>query len=922
MSITVAVLKAITAASKTKLPIKDIYSVGSVIGGQKLRNLYLAFTNTHFLLFDEKFVELETYSPVCYKDIDLIALSDADSHQMFIQVTDFRKNYPFWSSNRSQLEARIKILWITYQMVTTGNYVACPIGHTQSSYEVLQCPIPYMAPEYTDPSGRRIEYKGYTFWIPNDLKGEPFSEYCFKKIVTDNERQNKYELDNTVILEVSEELPINALPQGHIADNIKYLAEAYGVKLLRDYGCQQTAIFDYSKTFEKEKKKEYKEEKKEEKKGGDNKEEIREGKGDLAIWRGHKVLIHVDYMNLSIIVLRRDYIPPLLEAYQYIIVASFVKVRFTGDQEVKKNVEDKQEEEKKAHPKTNYQRSLTSDILLGLRPRVKEMVKNVDQIAESIASTQVSSVFEKKLLSLRKQALLIPFSEVRLLQKLEKDDNTEDPLPKNEDSESAIGKRFVASVLEFLLQHLVEEDCENSQNAEKKQEGRVTTEINNRFSKKDSVIGKKEQPMGKHRLGLKEKIEVIRNHIADLKCTVKAEFSDPFRVVRALESKGLYSNKSLDIIYHKIWEEKVANYLAALLDCMCKSTEEHFIPLIGEVTTKYLNRYKRHHGLAILNFLLHLYQRGSFYDEDTRMEDELQIMARNARTSVFNPYVFSQMMIGGQIVFLCNTVNHTLFPKLIGRFLEETNNMIVLESSFTYLIKAPIDKIIVSCPPSQVEVVTDAYMSLLDPCIALMHNACSDLVVSATKVVIKLLHVKIAQDIVWKFEFQSIVLRNLYRTGRPQVIKVTLVLFMLLLDIEMMPIMFCDPDLDLMSAILNLCNTIKYNSESFSGEDIHRLMGIVLIIGTKGAISGYEILKSVSAKYSKIFTGYNKEPFENEIKCDEKILNGVVMKVKNEDAKKQETSEVQLWKKLWSNFTPPKEKKQEVKKLEESKSGK
>lgn len=51
-------------------------------------------------------------------------------------------------------------------------------------------------------------------------------------------------------------------------------------------------------------------------------------------------------------------------------------------------------------------------------------------------------------------------------------------------------------------------------------------------------------------------------------------------------------------------------------------------------------------------------------------------------------------------------------------------------------------------------------------------------------------------------------------------------------------------------------------------------------------------------------------------------LNGVVMKVKNEDAKKQETSEVQLWKKLWSNFTPPKEKKQEVKKLEESKSGK
>ena len=262
------------------------------------------------------------------------------------------------------------------------------------------------------------------------------------------------------------------------------------------------------------------------------------------------------------------------------------------------------------------------------------------------------------------------------------------------------------------------------------------------------------------------------------------------------------------------------------------------------------------------------------------------------------------MLKSGLVGTLCNRIDHLIYPNLLYELFTTTENFEILKSAFKHVNSEPFDKILLLCTNSRTNI-EFAYIRLLEPTVKFLYSANEELVIYATIFAMKLIHLRISNDTdIWKFEFHSIIIRNLYRTGNARVACISLRLLCCILGMESMALIFSDPELHLFEAVQNLCLDIKFRPEKYSGEDLYRLLIMCYHIGTQGS-SNIRILINYMSNYAKYFSGYRKPYYEELIKMASRLFSGSVYR--SIDLKKYEINDLRIWRKFWNECTGKKQ---------------
>eukprot|EP01022_Parablepharisma_sp_SALTPOND_P018409 TRINITY_DN3005_c0_g1_i1.p1 TRINITY_DN3005_c0_g1~~TRINITY_DN3005_c0_g1_i1.p1 ORF type:complete len:864 (-),score=66.54 TRINITY_DN3005_c0_g1_i1:13521-16112(-) len=827
MSMRENVFTALAAATCTKVPIKAVFKVKCLLGCLDTTSVYLAFSNECFLILSKFLDEIVEWSPVYYADIQYVVKSSSHPHQLLFQLVNHTKKYPasiipLYAISSKLLLRTLKVLWTTDSMARTATYVKYPRikrPFAHPSFADIKNPEPEPNDEFKVGNFKEVTFRGYKLIIPEELKDDPFAEGCYKKRIRSEINGCKYRMENTLGLEVSELIPSSVLSEGRLADNIKYVCEKYGLQTLADYGCKEGYKFEYSGEFPKVL------------------------KTDLAKWEAWETLIFGASMACSVIVMRRAYIPPLMDSYQYLIFFSVVKYRIRPP--------------RLRSPVNEEELKSSSDGALKLQPVILELFETFKQVASSVVPSEICSKRYKRIIGLRKKAMYLHFDEVKHLEQIEEREKQEREgnIPKGFPTPvEGIGPDlYVASVLNYMHKAILNiaksKDSLAKEVPALEQQHSVFMKLGGQS--KQSVI----VPSSKL-----EQIEAYLKEILDkLGYIIRTEHEKPEAIVKVLESSGFYSNLPMNREYHLAWKEKVANYLAAKLECVGNG-----IQVVSEITTSILGKAKRPVGEGVLHYLLHLREKGDTFLPKIPFGEGLKNFALNHTGYEYNKSVFPYLLENGIVANTCNRMNHLLYPELAYKLLTTSENFAIMSAVLTHLNGLSFDKLLLSCGKSRSEV-EDAYLRLLKPCINLLYSGNEELLVQATNLTLKLMRFKVANDTdIWKFEFHSIVARNLYRTGRPQVACATLRLLAFLLSIESMPFVLSDPKLQLSDSIQELCKDVRDRPRHYTGEDIYRLLILCYVIGTRGASKERALISTV-ANYAEILATYENSQYAKSI---------------------------------------------------------
>jgi len=872
MSIRSKVFNAITVSSNSKKPINFLTKVKCLLGSLKLETAYIGLSNTCFTLYSKDLNEIPKWSPIYYSDIEFIVVSSENPCQLMFQVTNRRKSYPtpsipVFSVNSAILLENLSVLWSTDYMATTGQYSICPIirrSYLHPSFDILPPPITESNEEYKIGNIKEIMSNNYKLIIPDDLEEAAFMDGCFKKKIKGKiVRDYICNIDLTFAYEISQMIPDNVLAEGRLADNIKYIAEKYGKQILQEHGLKECMKVEYSQEFPKIL------------------------KTDLSKWEGWETLIQGGPLFSSVIVLRRSFIPPLMDSYQYIIFYTMVQFKPDSSNNPKKIT------------------SSESDIILELKPEMVEMAEITKKIAESIVPTEVCSKYYNKILNLRKRAMLLQVEETEHLEKIEKLKKKQAELENSPSKNSTItpegdlsynlGRLYAASAINALHKEMLI-IMKNREKGDIGLENKIEDPLSALIRKSDvkqSVI----VPVNL----LSLMINTLKEMLDSLGYIIRLEHEAPESVVQLIENSGYFSSTSSKVHYYLNWKEKIANYLASVMKCTTAHNGLCALDLISEITQSYLDKYRRIIGENILYYLLHIREKDKMFDAKIGFGEMMRKFTVASYAIDYNPNILPILVKNGMIANICNRTNHFLYPSIVMRLMKSTENYVLLSAVLSHLSDEPFEKLLFACGSyrSQVE---DNYMLLMEQCIKLMFSGSEELVVNSTNLLLKLMKLK-EQNYpeMWTFELHSILSRNLHRTGSPRVACASLRLLAFLLSLESMPFVLSDPQLHLSESILILCKDIKSRPEHYTGEDIYRLLIIAYIIGTHGASKEANLIANTS-KYAKLFAGLGKPIYTDIINMASNLLQSHLKR--RMDARRQEGSEFSIWRKIWRSFAP------------------
>ncbi len=894
MSMTDRVMRALSAASRTRAPFKRIFKAKFLLNTLEPQTVYFALSTECVVILNRELAEIDGWSPVYYSDIEYILSSEDDACQMLFQVLPRRRKYPslaymFWTRYSAQLVEHMTVLWTTDNMAKTGAYVACPIirrPFLHPSFDGLTVPDPEPNDQYRAEDMTEVGFRGYRILVPKNLREVPFTEACYKQKLQGEIRGNSYIMEYTLAFEASQPLPMGVLDNGRVADDMKYLAENYGTRIFRGYGSTAICRTETSAEFRKVM------------------------RTDLAEWKGWEAQMFCGTMGCYVVVLRRAYIPPLLDSYQYLIFTSFVQVKIS---QLQSEVDHTSEEElkKSLAPVMDAQpvASKAEDIFLQLKPKISEMNSAVERVAASVVPIEVCSKYYKQIVRLKKKAMLLLFDEVRYLQGLEQKarlakkrlslaikGEVSTPM---EPSEPDLGRLYAASVYSFMqaeLKKVVQE--------REKLRSDIVPNPRSSLSVHSGVLNERKSVSSVNPL---KKISTIRDKITDilsqLGCVVKAEFAAPEHVVDLIESTGMYANTSSNTEYNLVWQDKIANYLSAQLN-IAPGPAESGLAILVSVVNNYLNKYKRAQGQKIVQYALHLRETRSLFTFGIPLHETLKAMMQRPEDYTSNVTVFAELIRCGLVAHVCNRMDSALYPDLAYKLLMTTANEALLSSIFEHLNSEPLERLIAAAE-TQTAHPEDAYLRLLVPCTKVLYSMNEELILQAIALISKLLRFKLSNDTeIWTFEFQSIVIRDLCRTGRSTVACGCLRILAFLLTMDSMPFMLSDPTLKLCETLEQLCIDVKNNPERFSGEDIYRLLVVCYLAGKYGSEYGHALMEAVAGKYAKLFASYSKSKYKEQIELLVRLFAVNLKRSLYGGTRKQDVPQMKVWRSIWNTFCP------------------
>jgi len=871
MSIEEKLFNAISTSSRSKVPIKAVFKVIWFFETLKAKTVYLAFSNECFLILSDSLDEVPFWSPVYYMDIEHIIVSTGNSAQIMFQMKNVEKSYPaptipIYAYDSTALLERISVFWRTCYMSRTATYEICPILKRNFLHPHLASFIP--PPSNTDNSleskeGKVVTFRGYKLLIPNELVEDKYTNDCYRrKIITEKSKQYSYTITNDLFFEVSEHISNNILSKGYLADNLKYLCEKYELHLMDVHEGSGEYTVHLSSEF---------------KKTIDN---------DLSEWEGWETCMVGKSTACSVIALRRKYIPPLMNSYQYIIIFSLAK--FTVFKLAKLGANAPHEPEMRE----DEQKKRIFDLFLEIRPQIIELVKITRQVADSVVPVETFSSYFERIIDLRKNSLFLQFDEIAHLEEIKRE-KYETPR-KYIEEEVDMGKIYTVSVINLLARELTKllrsRDKETLIQVSGPMKAKNTLTSKIELYNKQTIIVPTDI--------LKSMVKRLNNLISTICQSKRMTCESPEAIADLLESSGFWSSTTVHREDYLYWREKVANYLAAKLNLV--SSEEYTgIPLLCDITNTYLESTRRVIGESILHYLFHLREKDDIFMQKISVGENFKQFVTNFSNYEYNDKVMCYLLQTGLAANICNRVNHSIYPNLIYKLLTTTDNFEIIRSAFIHLNSEPFDRLLLLCTDSRVSIEQD-YVGLLEPTAKLLYSTNEELVIHATNFTLKLIRLRISNDTdIWKFPFHSIVIRNLYRTGSSRVARVTLELLGCLISLKSMPLILSDPELKFFESTEKLCLDIKLRPEKYTGEDLYRLLIMTYAMGTQGAAKEQSLIQFMY-RYSLFFAGYKKPYYGPFIQLASQLFSRNLKR--RMEAKKQENLELALWKKIWENF--------------------
>eukprot|EP00831_Metopus_contortus_P056057 TRINITY_DN4768_c0_g2_i1.p1 TRINITY_DN4768_c0_g2~~TRINITY_DN4768_c0_g2_i1.p1 ORF type:complete len:860 (-),score=133.08 TRINITY_DN4768_c0_g2_i1:128-2707(-) len=832
-----------------------------------------------------------------------------------------------WTYNRQAILEKIDDLWTTDKMARTGIFSLCPVltrTFQHYTFSMFKQPPLVTFPPFQE--GQVVEYRQYKFILPSEMKRLPLSETCFKYSVNGEIRGNIYTIENTLVLEVSDLISINILSQGRLSDDLKHFAEKFALRVLSERGCKEQYKRMKSKEF------------------------IKKMENELAEWRGWQAIIEGPFVSCSVLALRRLYIPPMLDSYQYVLIASIVDVKITKKNSSeckeknsgKKNSQKKKEKKKKnlerTSPEISYQvPSKEKDIIIDIQPQIDKMLSIVENIGESVIPRDVSCKSFRKIIELRKKSLLMQFDEIHYRKSLEVDlrklskaysispekfkrkptltptplENTEEYYDPYSFEIDSLGTLYSVSVVNLALNelnkiklNLIKDAAEEKSNENSKADIYKRSTFQRSEAKSQST---KIDVIKYSGTTIDSDIETLNKMLDSLNCKVIVEIEDPESIIEIIKSKGINSDKSLKFEDFLIWDKKVANFVAAKLDTAAEHNGKTLIPFISNIFFKYLNKYKRSIGDNLIAYLIHIREKNCAFSTEMAIEEKFEDLSERFKSYEFNSLVFEKLIVEGQIATICNRKSYSLFPRLMEKIMKKTPSIRMIKNIYKYLNSDFLAKILVSCPRKDIQHCQEAYLVLLRPSIRLLYSENEELVIISTNFIWKLLRECDPKECeVWTFEFQSILLRNLHRTGSSDVAVASLRLLAFIIHIEKMKVILMDPKLKIEENFSKLCLDIKKRHKNYLGEDIYRLFIVAYKIGVSATHNGLQFLVDMK-KYLAQFIRYKKPDCEKSLSYMEKLYDSYIQtisviigrKVKEDDNMENGATSCSHWHKIW-----------------------